>query len=171
MSLRRYSHGAGPLRVSVSADRPGTMYLLRQVPQRLRVQEEAWSDVENDGKAVKPKLLTDAGNRHNRKTPHAVQLPDRVGWASRRDVVGILLTRARPPFSASSVRSFALRSGSRSSAIWTRLIANTIESEDYVTAQIRPAPLLSFLPTTQTELRGFLVFGRIIRCQLMFVNY
>ena len=56
----------------------------------MRVQEEAWSDVENDGKTVKPKLLTDAANRRNRKTPHAIQLSNHVGWASRHNVVGIL---------------------------------------------------------------------------------
>lgn len=90
MSLRRYSHGAGPLRVSVSADRSGAMYLLRQVPQRLRVQEEAWCDVENDDKTVCSRLLTDAANRQKRMTPHAAtphaaQLSDHVGWASRHN--------------------------------------------------------------------------------------
>lgn len=169
MPLQGYSHGAGPLRVSVSADRPSTMYLLRKVPQRVRVQEEAWSDAENDGKAVKPKLLTDAGNQHNRKTPHAVQLSNHVVWASRRNMVGILLTRARPLFSASSVRSFALQSCSRSGAIWSWLIANAIE--DYVTARSDPLRFRRSYPATQTELRGFLVFGRIIRRRLTVVNY
>lgn len=171
MSLRRYSHGAGPLRVSVSANRPGTMYLLRKVSQRVCVQEEAWGNVENDGKAVKSKLLTDAANRHNRKTPYAVQLSHHVGWASRHNVGGILLTRARPLFSASPVRSFVLRLSSRSSAIWSWMIANAIETEDYVTARIRLTPLLSFLPRNSTELRGFLVFGRIVRRRLTGVNY
>ena len=85
MSLRRYSHGTGPLWVSVSADRSGAMYLLWQVPQCLRVQEEAWCDVENDDKTVCSKLLTGAANRQKRKTSHAAQLLGYVGscWQSQ----------------------------------------------------------------------------------------
>lgn len=37
--------------------------------------------------------------------------------------------------------------------------------------RIWPVVLLSFLPRNSTELRGFLVFGRIIRCWLTVVNY
>lgn len=125
MSLRRYSHGAGPLRVSVSADRSGAMYLLRQVPQRLRVQEEAWCDVENDDKTVCSRLLTDAANRQKRMTPHAAQLSDHVGWASRHNggCLGVI-DKGRLLLNASAARSLAVRPSSRPSAIWSRLTAN-----------------------------------------------
>lgn len=127
MSLRRYNHGAGPLRVSVSADRSGAMYLLRQVPQCLRVQEEAWCDVENDDKTVCSRLLTDAANRQKRMTPHAAQLPDQLGWASRHNggCLGVI-DKGRLLLSASAVRSLAVRPSSRPSAIWSRLTANAI---------------------------------------------
>lgn len=128
MSLRRYSYGAGPLRVSVSADRSGAMYLLRQVPQRLRVQEEAWCDVENDDKTVCSKLLTDTANRQKGMTPHAAQLSDHVGWASRHNggCLGVI-DKGRPLLSASAARSLAVRPSSRPSAIWSWLAANAIK--------------------------------------------
>ena len=128
MSLRRYSHGAGPLRVSVSADRSGAMYLLRQVPQRLRLQEEAWCDVKNDDKTVCSKLLTDAAHRQKRMTLHAARLSVHVGWASRHNggCLGVI-DKGRPLLSASGARSLAVRPSSRLSAIWSWLTANAIK--------------------------------------------